>query len=86
MKVNLTDYCEVTFQFRVPSPNRGPLPQQITKAEIVSPLAAAVFNHVKMNHSDVRGRVHNKQVASCICMIASVTIADIGQPVDQLRQ
>jgi hypothetical protein len=57
------------------------MPQQIAKAEIVSPLVG-VFNHVKMIGSNVLGRVHNKIVATCISMVALVTIADTGQPVD----
>lgn len=61
------------------------MPQQIAKAEIGSPLVATVLNHVKMIGSNVRGRVHNKIVATCISMVAPVTIADSRQPVDQLR-
>jgi hypothetical protein len=58
------------------------MPQQIAKTEIVSPLVATVLNHVKMIGSNVLGRIHNKIGATCITMVAPVTIADTGQPVD----
>jgi len=59
--------------------------QYIAEEKVVSPLPAAVFDNVKMDRTDVRGRVHDQQVAPCISMIEPVAIADIRQPPDEFR-
>jgi len=77
------DAREVSFQFRIPLPNRGLMPQEVTETNVVSPLTAALFDDVKMDRPDLRRRLHDKYVASRIAVIASVTVANGGQPLQE---
>ena len=54
------DAREAPFQFRIPFPNRGPMPQQIAEAKVIPPLAASVFHNVKMDGSDVREGIYDE--------------------------
>ena len=56
-----------------------------TRSEVsLAPLGSGVFNNVPMDRPDIWCRLSDKEVATFISTVATVDVADSGQPLDEL--